>query len=114
MKLINRSNGKHDKGIRRASNPLSRMIGLLLTNPKKDPRGLWLVPCGSIHTMGMRHPIDVLFLDRELKVLKIKHRVKPFCPAVVCLKAHSVLEFFSGFWDTSLVKAGDQLEIKEE
>ena len=93
---------------------MKRMIGMLMTDPSKDPRGLWLAPCRSIHTVGMRRPLDVLFLDRSLRVVKINRLVRPLCLGIISLKAHSVVEFFSDFWDGREVTVGDQLEIKEE
>ena len=29
--------------------------------------GLWIVPCESVHTVGMRFPIDLVYLDRKKK-----------------------------------------------
>lgn len=43
-----------------------------------DPgEGLLIVPCNSIHTFGMRFAVDVAFLDREGRVLKLAHGVPP-------------------------------------
>ena len=33
--------------------------------------GLWIVPCPMIHTFFMRFPIDVLFLDKRLRVVRV-------------------------------------------
>ena len=114
MIAFNKSQSGKMGGVRVAEDPWTRFIGLLATDPKRDSRGLWLTPCRSIHTLGMRYPLDILFLDRGLGVLKMDLQVKPFCPAVLCRNAHSVLEFFSGYWDSSLAKVGDQLEMITE
>ncbi len=42
---------------------LSRLAGLLGTAAIADGEGLWIIPCRSVHTLGMRYPIDVAFLD---------------------------------------------------
>jgi uncharacterized membrane protein (UPF0127 family) len=39
--------------------------------------GLLIVPCGSIHMVGMRFAIDVAFLDRRGRVLKLCRDVAP-------------------------------------
>ena len=88
----------------------ARLFGLLLTSPGE--RGIWLLPCNSVHTLGMRWPLDILFLDKELKVLKLMHKVKPLTFFASCAKAYSVLEFFSGKWDSSKIQLGDCLELK--
>ena len=35
-------------------------------------------PCGSVHTLFMRFPIDVVFLDRELSVVAVRLEVRPW------------------------------------
>lgn len=34
---------------------------------------LWLQPCSSVHTFGMRYAIDVALLDRRGRVLRVRH-----------------------------------------
>lgn len=52
-----------------------RMRGLLGHDALASDQALLLRRCGSIHTFGMRFAIDVLFLDRQLRVLAIRHDV---------------------------------------
>src|SRR5215467_5808745 len=40
--------------------------------------GLWIVPCRGVHTLGMGFPIDVVYLDRALKVVDVQSAVKPW------------------------------------
>lgn len=39
---------------------------------------LVIEPCGSIHMMFMRFPIDAVFYDREGTVTRVAHRVRPW------------------------------------
>ena len=56
----------------------ARAIGLLGTpRPPADGEGLLLDPGGAIHTIGMRYAIDVAFLDRDLRVLRVANAVSP-------------------------------------
>ena len=55
----------------------SRAGGLLVRGPLKDDEGLWIKQCGSIHTIGMRYAIDVVFLDERGCVLRVSEAVKP-------------------------------------
>ncbi len=53
----------------------ARARGLLGTNEKSEP--VVLVRCSSIHTWGMRYPIDVAFVTRGGRVLKSRRNVLP-------------------------------------
>lgn len=61
--------------VRIAGTFIARGLGLLVGAPLDPREGLLIAPCSSIHTIGMRYPIDVVFLDREARVLRV-------CPAV--------------------------------
>jgi uncharacterized membrane protein (UPF0127 family) len=73
---------------------------------------LLLRPARSVHTLGMRFPIDVAFCTDELEVLRVvtmpRHRVgRP------CFKAHCVLEAEAGAFAHWELRPGDQLEIRD-
>jgi hypothetical protein len=57
---------------------------------------LWLEPCGSIHTWGMRYSIDVVFLSRDFRVLAIWRDVRPWRIAWAPRGTHSAIELLSG------------------
>ena len=60
-----------------ASSFVARLVGLLAHKKLETNSGLLLVPCGSIHTVGMRFPIDVVFLDHAGRVLGWADSVPP-------------------------------------
>ena len=71
-----------------------RLRGLMF---RKDLEGgLLIIPCNSIHMMFMHFPIDVVYLDRSFKVLKIVRGLRPWFGVSCCLSAHSTLELNSG------------------
>lgn len=39
--------------------------------------GVWLIPCNSIHTFGMRESIDLLWLNRDRQLIAIDSAVRP-------------------------------------
>jgi uncharacterized membrane protein (UPF0127 family) len=43
----------------------SRLLGLALLRPERVGAGLLIPRCRSVHTFGMRFPLDVCFLDRD-------------------------------------------------
>ena len=72
---------------------------------------LMLSPSRSVHTVGMRFPIDVAFCDGDLKVLRVvtmpRYRVsRPVW------RAHSVIEAEAGSFARWRLQPGDQLEVK--
>jgi uncharacterized membrane protein (UPF0127 family) len=85
-----------------------RRTGLLRHDGLGVGEGLWILPCEGVHTFGMRFPIDVVFLGRDKKVLKIR-REMPRGRISLCLRAHSVLELAAG---AARVDLGDQLEFE--
>lgn len=74
----------------------ARLRGLILTGPPMPARGLLLAPCNSIHTLGMRGPIEAVFLSKELRVLKIDTPLKPWRSVSACRGAWAVLEWRAG------------------
>ena len=78
-----------------ARNAFTRMRGLLGRRGLAEGEGLLLQPAGSIHTFFMRFPIDVVFLDRERRVLRVVSSVPPW-RAAAAKRARAVLELAAG------------------
>ncbi len=95
-----------------ANRPLRRMLGLMGRRGLPAGEGLLLSPAPSIHTAFMRFPIDALFLDRELEVLEIVERLRPWRVAAK-RGARAVLELPAGEATRRGVLVGDQLELRE-
>jgi uncharacterized membrane protein (UPF0127 family) len=74
-----------------ASSLRSRLIGLALLRHERSGPGLLIPRCRSVHTFGMRFPLDVLFLDAEGRVLELRRSVPP-CRVLRCPGAMAVLE----------------------
>ena len=77
MKLAVLNVRSQDTGIRVSitQTTCERMRGLLGRDSLSPDEALLLKRCGSVHTFGMRFPIDVLFLDRHERVVAIHHEV---------------------------------------
>ena len=87
-----------------------RNKGLLGRKGLAPGGGLWIVPCESEHTIGMQFPIDLVYLDRKLRIRKILHEVGPWRISV-CLTAHSILELPPGSVSLTQSKPGDTIEF---
>jgi uncharacterized membrane protein (UPF0127 family) len=69
----------------------SRLLGLALLPRQRAGVGLLFPRCRSIHTFGMRFPIDALFLDEGNRVIELRRAVPP-CRVIRCPGAMAVLE----------------------
>ncbi|MGH7441213.1 MAG: DUF192 domain-containing protein [bacterium] len=54
-----------------------RVQGWLKRESTSPGEGLLITPCASLHTIGMKFELDIVFLDRKGKVLKLVAGVKP-------------------------------------
>lgn len=75
-----------------ANTALTRLCGLMGRSGLEPGEALWLRPSSGVHTIGMRFAIDVIFLDRDLRIVKLIENMRPFRIAMPHLKATSVLE----------------------
>src|SRR5258708_3763044 len=54
-----------------ADHGAKRRKGLLGRERLSAGEGLWIVPCEAVHTFGMQFPIDLVYLDRDMRVKKV-------------------------------------------
>lgn len=87
-----------------------RSKGLLGRNGLAPGEGLWISPCESVHTFFMRFSIDLVYLDRQYRIRKIRRDVPPWRMSA-CLRAHSVLELAAGALREEDAQPGDMLEF---
>jgi len=89
-----------------------RLFGLLAKSTVCHDEAYWFDKCSSIHMMGMRFPIDVIYLSDDFQVIKLVNELKPwrFSWAV---KAKSVIEVKAGQCAAVGLKVGDKLALSE-
>src|SRR5262245_58845822 len=73
---------------------------------------LLLRPGKSVHSFGMRFPIDVAFCDREMVVLRTVG-LPPNRMTRLSLRCHCIIEAEMGAFERWKLQAGDQLEVRE-
>jgi len=95
-----------------ADTSAKRRTGLLKHKRLEPGEGLWIIPCESVHTFFMRFPIDLVYLDKDRKVRKVRHAVGPWRLSA-CLSARSVLELPAGTAERTGTKPGDELVIEK-
>jgi uncharacterized protein len=94
-----------------AETPLTRLKGLLGRRELPAGEGLLLRPASSIHMFFMRFPIDAVWVDKDLKVLKVSPAVAPWRVAA-CKGAKGVVEIPAGEASRRGVGPGDQLFLR--
>lgn len=83
----------------------------LLGRVRIDPAAaMVLAPCFAIHTAFMRFPIDVLFVDRQGRAVRIVQGLAPW-RAAMATSAHAVIELAPGVLRRCGVKVGDRLDL---
>jgi uncharacterized protein len=91
----------------------SRLRGLLGLSADDfgNGRGLWIRPCKGVHTLAMRFPIDVVYLNRAGTVVHVEHNLQPWRFSPVRMQAVSILELPSHTVARTGTALGDNIEI---
>jgi len=100
--------------MQRADTFMKRLVGLLGRDGMEEDEALWISPCKGIHTMGMRFPIDAIFLDNGLRVVGLREHVAPWKSTGFIKGAASVLELPAGSIRKTTVSVGHQLGFVPE
>lgn len=88
---------------------VARLKGLIGRRGLADGEALLIRSCKGVHTVGMRFPIDVVFLDRDDRVVAVKEKMPPNRMSAIYLRASSALELPAGAVERSRTRPGDTL-----
>lgn len=91
MKVVINGDRTADLELTEARTFSQRFLGLTVFSHLPADKGLFFRRCRSIHMFFMRFPIDVVFLDRSGKVVRICESLKPWSMAF-SIKADTVIE----------------------
>ena len=110
MKIINRTkNTVLAQNAVVADTVFSRLKGLLGRKDFIEGEALIIKPCNSIHTFFMRFPIDVLFIDKDSRIIKTISSLKPFRLTCIYFNAAFVIELPAGTLEFSSTQEKDIL-----
>lgn len=73
-----------------------RCLGLIRRRTLQADEGLLLMPGGGIHTVGMRFAIDVVFMDKALRIIGLRPGVPPWRFVFAPQGTRFVLELCAG------------------
>ena len=104
--------GRELAAVELATSPWVRARGLLGRAGLAPGHALWLAPCRSIHTVGMRFAIDVVFLDQACRVVKVASGLVPWRLTWGGWRAHGALEFAAGEAARLGLTAGQRLQLR--
>lgn len=96
--------------VRWARSPLARARGLLGAVPLSQGEALILVGARQVHTFGLRYRIDVLFCDREWKVVHVERDLAPARVSRWVRGADTVIEARAGAFDA--VRPGETISVR--
>lgn len=88
----------------------NRMKGLMFQSNLS--KGILLKPCNWIHTFFMKEPIDVIYLDKNNKIVKCVHSMKPWRIGSIVFKAKTTLELPGGFIKKHCLEPNQLIELK--
>jgi uncharacterized membrane protein (UPF0127 family) len=111
--VLNQSKGTSlGNRIEIADSSVTRFVGLLGRRGMVSGGGLLIVPSYGVHTLGMLFPIDVVFVDKEHRVVGLRKFLRPFRLTSLNWKAESVLELPVNTIDVTRTEIGDRLSIE--
>ena len=112
MQAFNTRNGKLlADSVTVADNLFTRMKGLLGKKEMMQDEALWIKPCTSVHTFGMKFPIDVIFLNRKNVATALVRNMQRNRLTRLYLSAVSTLELPAGTIEKTETRVGDEIVI---
>ena len=112
MKCVNAKTGKViASDLEMKDTYLGRLVGLLGKKGLKEGQGIILKPCSQIHTCFMRFAIDVVFISKDFKVLKIINNMGSWHFSPIVLKSLYTLEVAAG--EIQDLHEGDEVKFTD-
>ena len=99
------------QSVLKTNNLWERMKGLLGEKTFPNDKALWIVPCSNVHTFFMKFPIDIIFVDKDLKVTSLAHSVPSSRIVFGGWKAHSTFEMKAEQLKKYSIGKGDELYV---
>ena len=99
------------KEVHLASSWSQRLKGLLGRAYLPYEEALIIQPCNSVHTFFMRFSIDVIFIDKKGRVVRILPNLSPFRISGLYFRAFSAIELCAGTIYKTNTEEGDLLQI---
>ncbi len=94
--LVHGPTGRRVATVRRADGWWAKGWGVIGWPSLPPGEGLWLPGVSAVHTVFVRFPLDLLFLDDGLRTVRVAPDVRPGCPLVRAAGAAHTVEVGAG------------------
>jgi hypothetical protein len=95
-----------------ASSFSKKLFGLI-TGPELDDNTCFLIEnCSSIHTVGMKYSLDIIFLNEHGNIIRIFEKMPPFRFTPFIKNAKKVVELYPGSVSFKKITCKDLLAIQ--
>lgn len=112
MEALNLRNNTHlAQCVERADTAFKRMRGLIGMKSLKEGSALLIESCNWVHTVGMRFPLDIVFLDARDEVVGVKENIPPNRFLLPVLRGRQVLELSAGTVSRTGTRVGDRIGL---
>lgn len=92
----------------------SRLKGLLGKKGLQPQEGLVIIPCSSVHCLGMKFPIDVIYVSSDHKILELVENLQPNRLGPVVKESKYVIELPAGTITATATSKGDTLLLSKK
>ena len=112
MKLIKQSTQTSIcKELIEARTLLKRLKGFMFDKKIDPSQGLWIKKCKSVHTCFMNFNIDLIFINKEKKIVGLVENLHPWKLSPFYWKADSVIEMPKNTINKYQLEVGEQLDV---
>ena len=92
---------------------VERGLGLIRFTDLSLNDSMLFLNCNSIHLFFMKMPIDVIFLNKEYKIIFIAENIKPFSKPLIHIKTKHIIEAKTGFIHKNKIHLNEYIIRKE-
>lgn len=98
--------------VKMADTFVSRFFGLMGRAMLPEGEGVVIVPCSGVHTLFMRFPIDVIYISREGKVVRVDEAMRPWRLGRIVRTSRYVVELPQGTAARAGTRVGDEIALE--
>lgn len=98
--------------VKMAKTFFTRSVGLLSKASISDDEGLIIKPCCSVHTFFMKFNIDVLFINKQNKIIALYKNVPKNKILPIHLNSNYVIELSAGSINSKNIQKGDMVNCE--
>jgi uncharacterized membrane protein (UPF0127 family) len=92
---------------------IKRLTGLMFKKNLSSNEGLYITKCNSIHMFFMRFSIDIIFIDKNSKIVYLLKDFKPWRISKIVNGAKDTLELPSGTIERLGIRIGDIIKFEQ-